>query len=211
MIILRFYKQNPIRSLLKYNFMHDIEPFFGWEFSYDSNADERSPFYQAEYETNQYTNTIYGYYIHPYWDFIGSETLYVKVLMADYHRKFVIIEFLGEWNDTLHNDIMHLKRNVIDYFTGEGINHFILIGENILTNHGSDDEYYEEWFEDGENGWIVLLNFREFVLREMNAYNLDSYLIWGGILDELDNWRTTNPHKLFEFVRKEVEKRIALF
>jgi len=43
---------------------------------------------------------------------------------------------------------MHLKRNVIDVLVGERINKFILIGENVLNFHGSDDSYYEEWFED---------------------------------------------------------------
>ena len=47
-----------------------------------------------------------------------------------------------------------------------GINKYILIGENILNFHYSDDSYYEEWFDDnGDNGWIVLLNFREHVLK----------------------------------------------
>ena len=54
----------------------------------------------------------------------------------------------GEWNDTLHNDIMFFKRNVIDHLIGQGIRKFILLGENLLNFHGSrDDEYYEEWFE----------------------------------------------------------------
>jgi hypothetical protein len=62
---------------------------------------------------------------------MGSETLYMKVLFVDYERGFCVIEFLGEWNDTINNDVMHLKRNVIDLMTGEGIHKFILIGENI--------------------------------------------------------------------------------
>jgi hypothetical protein len=47
---------------------------------------------------------------------------------------------------------MHFKRNVIDQMVGNGINQFILIGENVMNFHGSDDCYYEEWFEDVEDG-----------------------------------------------------------
>ena len=60
-------------------------------------------------------------------------TLYLKVLYADYLRGFAIIEFIGEWNDCLYNDIMYLKRELIDDMIRNGIHHFILIGENILN------------------------------------------------------------------------------
>lgn len=46
------------------------------------------------------------------------------------------------------------------------MNKFILIGENVLNYHSSDDCYYQEWFEEVEDGWIILLNFREHVLNE---------------------------------------------
>jgi hypothetical protein len=55
---------------------------------------------------------------------------------------------LGEWNDCLQNDVMFLKREVIDPMLQEGINRFVLVCENVLNFHGSDDSYYEEWFED---------------------------------------------------------------
>ena len=41
---------------------------------------------------------------------------------------------------------MFLKRNIIDELVGEGIDKFIMIGENVLNYHASDDSYYEEWF-----------------------------------------------------------------
>ena len=78
--------------------MHDIEPFYNWEENYFSNEDPRSPFYEAEYNTEAYTNTIYSYYIHPFWDFIGSETLYVKIIFVDYDEQIAVIELFGEWN-----------------------------------------------------------------------------------------------------------------
>lgn len=186
--------------------MHDIEPFYNWEAYYSSADDERSPFYKAEY-TEHYTHAVYNYYIHPLWDYIGSETLYIKVLFADYEEEIVVIELFGEWNDALHNDIMHLKRNVIDSMLGEGIKKFILIGENILNVHCSDDSYYEEWFEEVEDGWITAINFREHVLDEWKKFNLDYYINFGGSL-EIINWRTLTPHVFCKEVEELITKRL---
>ena len=187
--------------------MHDIEPFYNWEEQYSSNEDPRFPFYEAEYNTEAYTNAIYSYYIHPLWDFIGSETLYVKILFADYDEQIAVIELFGEWNDTLHNDIMHFKRNVIDLLVAEGITKYILIGENIMNFHGSDDEYYAEWFEEIEDGWIAAVNFREHVLEEWKKFNLDYYINFGGTLDEI-NWRTMNPQVFCKTVEGLIQKRL---
>lgn len=188
--------------------MHDIEPFYNWEKYYSVEQDENSPFYGKKYDFTQYTNDIYGYYIDPAWDYIGSETLYIKILFADYKRNYVIIELFGEWNDALHNDIMHLKRNVIDHLTKHGITQYILIGENIFNFHGSDDCYYEEWFEDVEDGWIAALNFRDFVLEEWKKYKLDWYINYGGNL-EIEGWRTMKPNTFYETVRQAIVRRIG--
>jgi hypothetical protein len=188
--------------------MHEIEPFHKWEKYYVSNEDERSPFYQREYNFQLYTQEIYGYFIDPYWDYIGSETLYIKILFVDYVEQIAIIEFIGEWNDALHNDIMWLKREVVDNLTHNGINKFIMIGENILNFHGSDDEYYEEWFDDVEDGWIAAINFRDFVLEEWQNFNLDSYINFGGML-EIDDWRTMKPQKLYNIVNDMIVKRLG--
>lgn len=187
--------------------MHEIEPFYNWEKYYSAEEDERSPFYGREY-ADAYENAIYGYFIHPLWDYIGSETLYVKLLFVHYDMQFAIIEMFGEWNDTLHNDIMHLKRNVIDVLTKEGINQFILIGENVLNFHASDDSYYEEWFEDVEDGWIAAINFRYFVEDEWKKYHLDYYINFGGTL-EIVNWRTMLPQRLYEVVESQMMKRLG--
>ena len=128
--------------------MHLIEPYYAWDKYYNSSKDELSPFNGKEYNYTSYAEHIYGYYIDPGWDFMGSETLYIKILFADYTEGFIVIEFIGEWNDAINNDVMHLKRNIIDHLTLQGINKYILIGENVLNFHGSDDCYYEEWFED---------------------------------------------------------------
>ncbi|GIV26836.1 MAG: hypothetical protein KatS3mg027_0650 [Bacteroidia bacterium] len=182
--------------------MFNIEPFSQWRNQYKAEYDVRSPFYGREYDLYSNENQIYNFIIHPYWDFIGSETLYIKILFADYERKFAIMELIGEWNDAINNDIMHLKRNVIDEMLYQGIRHFILIGENVLNFHSSDDCYYEEWWEDIEGeGWIVLLNFRDFVLEEMRQARLGNYLIWSEILSNV-NWRKSSPVLLFEVIQK---------
>jgi hypothetical protein len=188
--------------------MHDIEPYYNWQKFYDSSKDKKSPFYGKEYNYDLYSDTIYGYYIDPAWDFIGSETLYLKILYADYENQFVILEMFGEWNDAINNDVMHLKRNIIDEFSLLGIRKYILIGENILNFHGSDDSYYEEWFEDVEDGWIAAVSFPEFLQDELKRYHIDSYVCMGGTM-QIQKWRTLLPLTLFQIVDKLVQRRLS--
>jgi hypothetical protein len=187
--------------------VHEIEPYYNWQKYYDSSEDDRSPFYGKEYNHDVYSETIYGYYIDPAWDNFGSETLYLKILYVDYDAGYTIIELIGEWNDTLNNDIMTLKRNVLELMMKEGINKFILIGENILNFHGSDDSYYEEWFEEVEDGWIAAVNFPEFVQRELQKYHLDQYINMGGTL-HVDNWRTLKPSIFYDVVNGFIQRRL---
>ena len=188
--------------------MHDIEPYYNWLKFYDPGKDQQSPFYGKKYNYDRYSDTIYGYYIDPVWDFMGSETLYIKILWADYQSGYAVIEFLGEWNDAINNDIMHLKRNVIDSMVANGITKFILIGENILNFHGSDDCYYEEWFDDVEDGWIAAVSFPEFIQDEFKRYHIDSYVNMGGTL-QIDRWRTLTPHALCDLTGKLIQRRLA--
>lgn len=189
--------------------MHDIEPYYRWLNVYDSTKDKNSPFYGKKYNYTKYTENIYGYYIDPAWDFMGSETLYVKVLFTDYDSGTVVIELIGEWNDTLNNDIMHLKRNVIDHFMRCDIKKYVLIGENVLNFHGSDDSYYEEWFEDVEEGWIAAVNFQDHVLSEWSKYNVDTYINTGGKL-QLSNWRTLSPTRFIGLIDEQIQKRLSI-
>lgn len=186
--------------------MHEIEPWRNWEIIYSASEDENSPLFDQPFTGDQ--NALYDHVINPLWDFIGSETLYVKVLYVDYDQGFTIIELIGEWNDTLHNDIMHLKRNLIDLQLQEGVNRFLLIGENVLNFHGLEDDYYQEWFEEVEEGWIVAMGFRDFIHEEWKRFRLDYYLNWGGKL-EIENWRTLSPQKICEQVDSEMRKRIG--
>ncbi len=188
--------------------MQDIEPFYNWRHLYIASEDERSPFYGREYSEFEYTNTIYNYLIHPQWDDIDSPTLYIKILFVDYEKSFAIIELIGEWNDCINNDIMILKRDIIEKIMEYGVNKFILIGENILNFHYSDDCYYEEWFEEVEDGWIAFLNFREHVLVEYNKANIDYYILLGGKLNDVA-WRTSQPQQLFDKIELFVQKRLG--
>jgi hypothetical protein len=188
--------------------MQDIEPFYSWRELYSAEEDELSPFYGREHSEFEYSNTIYNYYIHPQWDDIGSGTLYMKELYADYENRFAVLEFIGEWNDAINNDIMILKRDVIDSMITNGINKFILIGENVLNFHASDDCYYSEWFEDVEEGWIAALNFRTHVLKEFEQNNIDYFLVFGGELNQLP-WRSYNPVQLLQKVEGVIRHRLG--
>jgi hypothetical protein len=187
--------------------MHTIEPYFNWRPLYISAEDAYSPFFGREYSEFEFTHSIYDHYIHPQWDDFGSNTLFMKTLFVDYDEGFTVIEFIGEWNDCLHNDIMTLKRDIIDHMMDNGISKFILIGENVLNFHASDDCYYEEWFEDIEDGWMATLNFREHVLDEFSNANIDQYFVMGGQLNDL-SWRTSTPKHLFTKVETLVNRRL---
>ena len=187
--------------------MHDIEPYYRWQKFYNSTEDPDSPFYEKEHSEFEFTDAVYNHLIHPQWDYFGSETLYLKIIFINYENGFAIIEFIGEWNDALHNDIMHLKRNIIDYLTGLQINKFLLLGEHVYNFHYSDDAYYEEWFEDIEDGWIVALNFHEHVVAEWKKIGIDFYINFGG-LDDFSNWRTLSPHNFCDQVDQFIQRRL---
>lgn len=188
--------------------MQDIEPYYRWRDLYRAEDDDSSPFYQREYSEFEYTHQIYNYLIHPQWDEFGSPTLYIKILFADYQDGYAIIEMIGEWNDAVTNDIMFLKRDVAEVLMENGITKFILIGENVLNFHSSDDSYYEEWFQEVEDGWIVALNFQEHVLQEFRSSNIDYYLIFGGELENM-SWRKHSPAAVYHAVQAIIGKRLG--
>lgn len=189
--------------------MHELEPFYNWRDDYIAAEDERSPFYETEYSEFYYDKQLYNYFIHPQWDYFGSTTLYLKVLFVDYDRHYAIIEMMGEWNDTLHNDIMILKREILEMMMGECVDKFILIGENVLNFHASDDSYYEEWFQetDDTGGWIAGVNFTPHVINEFRQHNIDYFINFGGELDDL-HWRKLKPLQFFKKVEELLHKRL---
>ncbi len=180
--------------------MHEIEPFYNWRHIYTSEEDPRSPFFGRKYSEFEFSQTVYNYYIHPQWDDFGSRTLYMKIIYVDYELNFAIIELLGEWNDAIENDIMEMKREVMDLLYKEGIFKYILITENVLNFHSSDKEYYQEWYEEvtEENGWIVALNMPPATQQDFKKKKLNYYIE----LMEIPEWR------VYKKIDNELMKRL---
>jgi len=187
--------------------MHDLEPYYNWRHLYTAEEDSKSPFFGRTYSEFEFTQTVYNYYIHPQWDDFGSQTLYLKVLYVDYEIGFAIIEFIGEWNDAIENDIMTLKRELIDKMLVHGIIKFILIGENVLNFHSSDECYYEEWYEDIEEkgGWIAMLGLPQQSVYDFKRAGIDRFV---ELLD-LNDWRPFTPMNLFSKVDNLIIKRLG--
>jgi hypothetical protein len=176
--------------------MQDIEPFYNWRHLYTAEEDEQSPFFGRQYSEFEFSQTVYNYYIHPQWDEFGSRTLYMKILFADYDQHYVIIELLGEWNDAIENDIMTLRRDITDILFEKGIYKFILIAENVLNFHSSDDSYYEEWREqlEDDSGWVVIMNMPQQSQHDFKKARLTNY---AALLD-FPQWRTLKPELVFQ-------------
>jgi hypothetical protein len=174
--------------------MYDIEPWWGWRDEYTAENDSKTPFFRKSYDEFKFTNQIYNYFIHPQWDYLGSETLYGKILYVDYKRHFALIELIGEWNDCITNDSMFIKRDLADFLIKNYISKFVIFCDNVLNFHGDDDSYYEEWYDDvkDDRGWICLINTFDHVATEMNRYRLNQYLNFGPEFNDF-NWRTQKP------------------
>ncbi len=181
--------------------MHDIEPYYKWRDRYVASDDSNSPFHGRSYDEFMFKKKVYNYFIHPQWDEFGSSTLYMKMLFVDYDEHFAIIELIGEWNDTLHNDVMYLKREIVDHLSLHDIDKYVLICENVLNFHGSDNCYYEEWFEDinETSGWICFLNTHQHVEQEMADTRIHHYANIGGNFNDV-NWRMYKPKQLIQIM-----------
>jgi hypothetical protein len=130
----------------------------------------------------------------------------MKILFIDYDQHFAIIELMGEWNDAIENDIMTLRRDITDLLYKEGITKYILIAENVLNFHSSDDSYYEEWREQLEDdlGWVVLIDMPEQSTYDFKKARLTNYVT----LLELPQWRTLKPDLIFQLIDNEMLKRL---
>jgi hypothetical protein len=187
--------------------MHTIEPYYNWRHLYIASEDPQSPMYGYFNSEVEFTDRIFDHIIHPQWDNFGCETLFLKILFVDYSTGYAIIEFLGEWNDAVHNDIMRFKRDLIDEMLPLGIDKYILIGENILNFHADITDYYEEWLEEVPEGWMAFLNLRPHVLDEISSYGLDQFFVLGGELDDFA-WRTKKPEMLYKKLEEIVARRL---
>lgn len=188
--------------------MQDIEPYFNWRHLYTAEEDERSPFFGRIYSEFEYSLAVYNYLLHPQWDDFGSRTLYMKILFADYEQQYAIIELIGEWNDAIENDIMTLKREIVDQLEDNGIFKFIFIAENVLNFHSGDKDYYEEWYEEvaEESGWIVILNMPRQSAEEFKNRKLQYFVE----LMDIDSWRVYKPEHLFQLINDKISTRLDL-
>ena len=178
--------------------MHDIEPYYKWREYYIASEDKDSPFHGKSYDEFKFSNKVYNYFIHPQWDDFGSQTLYLKILFVDYQDGLALIELIGEWNDCLNNDVMFLKRYFIDKLISQDISKFVVLCDNVLNFHGSDNCYYEEWWDDikDDNGWISLVNTLDHVLDEMESSQIHHYCECGEDYQEI-SWRKKHPKHAF--------------
>ncbi len=185
-------------AVTKNNSLQNIEPYYNWRHLYEAEEDELSPFYGRTYSEFEFSQTVYNYYIHPQWDDFGSKTLYLKILFVDYEQQYAIIELIGEWNDAIGNDIMFLRRDVTDFLYAKGITKFIIIAENVLNFHSSDDSYYEEWREQiqDDGGWVAILNMPQQSQYDFKRARLINYIS----LVDFPQWRTLKPDLVFQQV-----------
>lgn len=189
--------------------MHNIEPHYQWRELYAAEEDADSPFFGRKYSEFQYTHKLYNFYLHPQWDAFGSSTLYCKILFVDYDDQFALIELIGEWNDALYNDIMHLKRRVLEMLYEKGIVKFVLFCDNVLNFHSSEDDYYAELAEEvhEEGGWVVCINTRQHVMEEMQEARLQHYIHFGDEYNDMF-WRSQKPLIVFQVIDAMVTGRV---
>jgi hypothetical protein len=114
---------------------------------------------------------------------------------------------IGEWNDAIENDIMALKRDIIDVMMSNGINKFILIAEmcsiftvatKTITRNG-----YEENEESG--GWVVVLNMSEAAQYDFQRRQLNRFIE----LINLPDWRIYKPYHLFKKIESTLNNRLV--
>lgn len=163
--------------------------------------DPNNPFHEVEHSEFYYNRSVYNYLAHPQWDEIGSESLLVKILYADYDKHFAIIELLGVWNDLFENDFKLLAENCLTYLIDAGINQFILIAENVMSIYLEADDYYEAVQEELGEGWMCLLRPKDHVRKDLDQSGISRYFFWSDALDDL-HWRTLKPWELFAHTRK---------
>jgi hypothetical protein len=89
---------------------------------------------------------------------------------------------------------------------GEGIRKFILIGENVLNFHSSDNLYYEEWRDDvaDDGGWIVMIDLPEHSQYDFKKARVHHYVE----LIDYPVWRTVLPQHLFAAIDNKMLRRL---
>ncbi len=185
--------------------LHYIEPFYGWLNLYSHETDPRSPYHGVEHNLFYFDRSMCDIPAHPLWDLIGSESLLIKILYADYITGFAIIELFGEWNDLRDNDFKLLMENCLNPLMENNIQKFIFICENVFHTYLESDDYYQAIAEELEEGWMCLIRPRQEMLEELEAYHINQYFYWNPVLDELE-WRKLKPNQLYQLVESRMQK-----
>lgn len=179
--------------------MHTIEPFIKWNKFYMSSEDKNSPFFGKTYNNDLYSQKVYNYFIHSEWDDMGSSTLYAKIIFVDYEESYAFIELIGEWNDCLYNDVMYLKRNIVDNLVFHKVFNIFIFCEHVFNFHSSDNSYYEEWWDDvkDDNGNIIFLNTRKHIWEEMQSVQIQYYAHFGEDYNDFE-WQNKTPKMVYQ-------------
>ena len=57
------------------------------------------------------------------------------------------------------------------------------------------------------DGWFSGVNFRDHVFDEFKSGNIDYFINFGGVLDDL-NWRNQKPQQVYNAVEEQLTKRL---
>jgi hypothetical protein len=185
------------------------EPFYGWLHLYNHEMDERSPFHGVEHNLFYFDRFVHDIPAHPLWDSIESESLLVKILYADYAEGYAIVELFGEWNDLFENDFRLLYENCLCFLTGEGVDKFIFICENVFYIYLQEDDYYQAFIDDISDGWACLLRARPHVIEEVEKYGMGRFFYWSPALSNVE-WRKLKPDMLCEYVEEQMRRTLAV-
>ena len=75
-----------------------------------------------------------------------------------------------------------------------------------MSFYADDEIYYDEWHEElEEHGWVVVMNLPDQSMEEFMNSRVRDYLLF----DQIDNWRTYQPHALYELVDNKQLNRLT--
>jgi hypothetical protein len=82
----------------------------------------------------------------------------------------------------------------------------VIIAENVLNFHSSDDSYYEDWYErlTDEDGWVAIVNMPAQSQHDFKRSHIDRYIQ----LVDLDLWRTQKPEFIITRIEDLRDKRL---
>ena len=117
---------------------------------------------------------------------------------------FIFTVLLNSTDCTLTIPSLFLGPESIDILYAKGITKFIIIAENVLNFHSSDDSYYEEWREQllDDGGWVVIIDMPQQSQYDFKKARLTNYVS----LMDFPQWRTLKPDVIFQQVDNWIMK-----